>query len=112
MFENSSATIYLVNVADPIKRQDIVQTWAGTDITDPVGSTSTRIVTDPDVVLLDAVALWDGDTGDVFFDGAPEFGPDGSFLPSASSATASTRATGAPTCSSTSTNGTPNPPYA
>jgi hypothetical protein len=113
MFENSSATIYLVNVADPIKRQDIVQTWAGTDITDPVGSTSTRIVTDPAVVLLDAVALWDGDTGDVFFDGAPEFGPDGSFLPSGI-----IRDGGCPGdwCTDVfinfSTNGTPNPPYA
>ena len=113
MFENSSATIYLVNVADPIKRQDIVQTWAGPDITDPVGSTSTRIVTDPDVVLLDAVALWDGDSGDVFFDGAPEFGPDGSFLPSGI-----IRDGGCPGdwCTDVfinfSTNGTPNPPYA
>ena len=113
MFENSSATIYLVNVADPIKRQDIIQTWAGTDITDPVGSTSTRITTDPDVVLLDAVALWDGDTGDVFYDGAPEFGPDGPFLPSGI-----IRDGGCPGdwCTDVfinfSTNGTPNPPYA
>ena len=82
MFENSSATIYLVNVPDPIKRQDIIQTWAGTDISDPVGSLTTRIATDPAVELLDAVAFWDGDAGDVFYDGAPEFGPDGTFLPS------------------------------
>ncbi len=113
MFENSSATIYLVNVADPIKRQDIIQTWAGTDISDPVGSTTTRIATDMDVVLLDAVAFWDGDTGDVFYDGAPEFGPDGSFLPSGI-----IRDGGCPGqwCTDVfvnfSTNGTPNPPYA
>ena len=113
MFENSSATIYLVNVADPIKRQDIIQTWAGTDISDPVGSTTTRIATDMDVVLLDAVAFWDGDAGDVFYDGAPEFGPDGNFLPSGI-----IRDGGCPGqwCTDVfvnfSTNGTPNPPYA
>ena len=112
MFENSSATIYLVNVADPIKRQDIVQTWAGTDISDPIGSTTTRIATDVDVVLLDAVALWDGDAGDVFFDGATEFGPDGSFLPSGIM-----RNGGCPGqwCADVfldfSTSGAPNPPY-
>jgi len=113
MFENSSATIYLVNVPDPIKRQDIIQTWAGTDISDPVGSLTTRIATDAAVELLDAVAFWDGDAGDVFYDGAPEFGPDGNFLPSGI-----LRDGGCPGewCTDTfinfSTNGTPNPPYA
>ncbi len=112
LFENSSATFYLVMVPDPIKRMDILQTWLTTDITDPVGSLTTRIATDPAVTLLDALAIWDGDAGDVFYDGAPEFGPDGSFLPSGV-----LRNGGCPGewCTDVfldfSTGGAPNPPY-
>ncbi|QDV08066.1 hypothetical protein Poly30_36020 [Planctomycetes bacterium Poly30] len=82
LFENSSLTLYLVNVPDATLRSDITTIWNGTDITDPVGSmTTTRIATDPGVTILDAVGIWDGDVGDLFFDNAPVFGPDGNFLP-------------------------------
>ncbi|MEM8713014.1 MAG: hypothetical protein AAGG01_18840, partial [Planctomycetota bacterium] len=82
MFENSSLTLYLVNVPDPLVRMDITSVWEGTDITMPAGSTTTMIANTAGVELLDAVALWDGDAGDIFFDAAPVFGPDGPFLPS------------------------------
>ncbi len=58
-FENSSLTLALVE-------------------TDSL--TDSTIVTSSEVVR-DAVALTDGDTGDVFFFGAPVIGPDGTFFP-------------------------------
>ncbi|MEM9382648.1 MAG: hypothetical protein AAGB93_22030 [Planctomycetota bacterium] len=112
LFENSSQTIYLLSVPDPLKRADIVA-MDGMDIRDPAGSTTTIFATDPAITILDAVAIWDGDTGDVFFDGAPVFGPDGSFEPSGV-----LRDGGCPGDWCTDiflnfqTDGVPNPPYA
>ncbi|MEM6675056.1 MAG: hypothetical protein AAF726_19560 [Planctomycetota bacterium] len=82
LFENSSVTFYLVSVPDPNLRADIDNVWRTTDITDPMGSLTTRIATDPGITILDVVAIWDGDAGDLFYDSAPVFGPDGPFLPS------------------------------
>jgi hypothetical protein len=83
LFENSSLTLYLVSVPDANLRADIDMVWDDTDITDPPGSTTTtRISTTPGITSLDAVGFFDGDAGDLHFDGAPILGPDGSFLPS------------------------------
>ncbi|MEM1451689.1 MAG: hypothetical protein AAF957_24695 [Planctomycetota bacterium] len=112
LFENSSLTVYLLSVPDPLKRADI-SSMEGNDIRDPAGSMTTIFTTDPAITILDAVAIWDGDMGDVFFDGAPVFGPDGSFLPSGV-----LRDGGCPGdwCNDTFVNfeidGVPNPPYA
>ncbi len=59
-FENSSLTVALVETAS----------------VGPEGSTITGAE-----VVLDSVALNDGDAGDTFFFGAPVIGPDGSFFP-------------------------------
>lgn len=113
MWENSSQTIYLLLVPDPMKRTELGNTLFNTDIRNPAGSTTTILSTDPDITILDAVAIWDGDMGDVFFDNAPVFGPDGNFMPSGVF-----RPGGCPSdwCSDTflnfQTNGMPNPPYA
>lgn len=112
LFENSSLTLYLVNVPDPALRSDITTVWMGTDITDPVGSLTTRIATDPGVTILDAIAFNDGDVGDMFYDSAPVLGPDGVFLPSGV-----LRDGGCPGdwCTDTFinflTDGVPNPPF-
>ena len=82
LFENSSLTLYLVDVPNPTLRSDIINVWMGTDITDPIGSLTTRIATDPGVTILDAIAFNDGGVTDQFYDAAPIFGPDGPFLPS------------------------------
>ena len=113
MWENSSQTIYLVNVPDANLRSDILNNWLNTDITDPVGSTTTRLATNAGITILDAVAITDGDMGDVFYDSAPVFGPDGSFFPAGVF-----RPGGCPAdwCSDEFLNffvdGAPNPPYA
>ncbi len=116
MFENSSMTLYLVNVPDPVLRADMDTSgtgWIDADVSDPVGSFTTRMASDPGVTILDAIAFNDGDAGDGFFDNAPILGPDGSFLPSGV-----IRDGGCPGdwCTDTfvnfATDGVPNPPYA
>jgi hypothetical protein len=115
-FENSSLTLYLCLVPDAALRSVITTVgngWVEEDVSSPMGSTTTRMASDPGVTILDVVAISDGDAGDVFFDNAPVFGPDGAFLPSGI-----LRDGGCPGdwCSDTFINfqidGVPNPPYA
>ncbi|MEM9380826.1 MAG: hypothetical protein AAGB93_12810 [Planctomycetota bacterium] len=82
LFENSSLTVYLVEVLDPLARAEIGQTWIDSDVSHPPGSNTTRITSDPRITILDAVGIDDGDPDDVFFDGVPVLGPDGQFFPS------------------------------
>lgn len=75
LIENGSDTFYLLEAADVAA----VSALLGTDVrTDPL-LTTTVIPTLGTV--LDSVALIDGDAGDLVFDGAVTYGPDGSFLP-------------------------------
>ena len=111
LFENSTGTFYLLNVPDANDRT-AVSGFQGTDIRTAVGATTTMLPTMQGVTILDAVGLRDDDVTDVVFDGAPDFGPDGTFLPAGVA-----RNGGCPGdwCSDVFlnffTDGAPNPPY-
>ena len=111
LFENSTGTFYLLNVPDANDRT-AVSGFQGTDIRTVVGATTTMLPTMQGVTILDAVGIRDDDVTDVVFDGAPDFGPDGTFLPAGVA-----RNGGCPGdwCSDVflnfSTDGAPNPPY-
>lgn len=80
MFENSSGTFYLVRVTD-MNALATLNSNLNMDIRTAMGASTTILTTTPGIEVLDIVAMWDGDAGDMFLDGAPVFGPDGSFLP-------------------------------
>lgn len=82
LFENSTQTIYLLNVPDPMDRVNIESNLMGTDIRTAPGAMTTILSTLPGVTVLDSVSIRDDDPTDVAFDGAPDIGPDGTFLPS------------------------------
>lgn len=111
LFENSTGTFYLLNVPDPNDRT-AVSGFQGTDIRTAVGATTTMLPTMQGVTILDAVGIRDDGVTDVVFDGAPDFGPDGTFLPAGVA-----RNGGCPGdwCSDVFlnffTDGAPNPPY-
>lgn len=112
LFENSTGTFYLLNVPDPNDRINIDSNLEGTDVRTAVGATTTVLANLPGVTILDAVGIRDDDVTDVIFDGAPDFGPDGTFLPAGV-----LRNGGCPGewCSDVfltfTTDGMPNPPY-
>ena len=112
LFENSSKTVYLLSVPDLATKANITQNLQGTDIRTAVGATTTIFSTTPGITILDAVAIVDADIGDLTFDGAPVFGPDGNFIPAGVFRTG-----GCPGdwCSDVflnfQTDGVPNPPY-
>ena len=111
LFENSTATIYLLDVPDPNNRT-AVSGLQGTDVRTAAGATTTVFPTMMGVTILDMVGIRDAGATDVVFDAAPEFGPDGSFFPAGIA-----RNGGCPGdwCSDVflnfRTDGVPNPPY-
>jgi len=73
--ENGAETFYLIRTTDV----GGVLALLGTDV-DPDGDLVTDIATNPANTILDIVALT-GDLADFVYDGAPTFGPDGTFFP-------------------------------
>jgi hypothetical protein len=76
--ENGTETFYLVTATNPAAIQALV----GTDVSNGAGSTTTSLPTL--TTIIDSAALADSGitSGDITYDGAPVFGPDGTFFPS------------------------------